>query len=74
LEIFSVDFSFYFIFRLLLLTFYLILHLLLLTFYLILHLLLLKEKECSSNIINVLTPLLKERGRREVQPLRLKRC
>jgi hypothetical protein len=38
-----------------------------LEFCLILHLLLLKEKECNTNIISVLqTPLLKERGRGEV--------
>jgi hypothetical protein len=31
-----------------------------------LHLLLLKEKECNTFIFSVLTPLLKERGRGEV--------
>jgi len=38
-------------------------------FYLILHLLLLKEKECNTNIISDIAPLLKERGWGEVNEI-----
>jgi hypothetical protein len=39
-------------------------------FYLILHLLLLKEKECNTNIIRDIAPLLKERGWGEVNEIK----